>query len=247
MGILGGGYYLHNISLPIIRNAEKPENNVRDVFLGYFLVFLSYAICGFFGYYGFSGTYFTQNGQKEILSNCLLMFDPSNPFAIVIRFCVFVQLLVSLSLLFACQRQQIYLVYYGNQDQRSQKQTIFVNSLILILPFILAVFYPQVGKLAGYLGSVSGLFCIYVLPVITHLKALHTEINHPILSEALKNNDFTVSQASPSQSPLIAVGDRYLNRTTKNYGSEAERRKKFYISLGLGILIIVLGCFVVIA
>ena len=59
MGILGGGYYLHNISLPIIRNAEKPENNIRDVFLGYFLVFLSYTICGLFGYYGFSGTYFT--------------------------------------------------------------------------------------------------------------------------------------------------------------------------------------------
>jgi hypothetical protein len=91
MGILGGGYYLHNITLPIVRNAAKPENNVRDVFLGYFLVFLSYVICGLFGLYGFSGYYFTHGDPKqtEILSNCLLMFSPSNVFAIIIRFCVF--------------------------------------------------------------------------------------------------------------------------------------------------------------
>ena len=53
MGILGGGYYLHNITLPIIRNSKEPKNNVRDVFIGYFLVFLSYAICGVFGSFGF--------------------------------------------------------------------------------------------------------------------------------------------------------------------------------------------------
>lgn len=64
---------------------------------------------------------------------------------------------------------------------------------MLILPFVLAVFYPKVGKLAGYLGSVAGLGCIYVLPTITHLKALHLEIKHPILSEAIKNNSYRMT------------------------------------------------------
>jgi hypothetical protein len=54
LGILGGGFYLHNISLPIFRNAKHPENNVRDAFIGYFLVFLSYVSCGVLGSYGFS-------------------------------------------------------------------------------------------------------------------------------------------------------------------------------------------------
>lgn len=54
LGILGGGYYLHNISLPIFRNSKNPENNIRDAFIGYFLVFLSYVSCGVLGYYGFS-------------------------------------------------------------------------------------------------------------------------------------------------------------------------------------------------
>ena len=53
IGILGGGYYLHNISLPVYRNSKNPENNVRDVFIGYFLVFLSYCVCGTLGYFGF--------------------------------------------------------------------------------------------------------------------------------------------------------------------------------------------------
>ena len=57
LGILGGGYYLHNISLPIYRNSKNPENNIRDVFIGYFLVFLSYTICGVLGYIGFSSKY----------------------------------------------------------------------------------------------------------------------------------------------------------------------------------------------
>jgi hypothetical protein len=55
MGILGGGYYLHNIMLPIIRNAKNPENNQRDVVIGYTLVFISYIICGSLGYFGFTG------------------------------------------------------------------------------------------------------------------------------------------------------------------------------------------------
>ena len=58
MGILGGGFYFHNISLPVIRNSKHPENNARDVFFGYLAVFLCYVICGSLGYYGFSGIKF---------------------------------------------------------------------------------------------------------------------------------------------------------------------------------------------
>jgi len=64
-GILCAGYFLHTCSLPIIRSSKNPEKNDRDVFLGYFFVFLSYAICGVLGYIGFLGvdfsSYFTTN------------------------------------------------------------------------------------------------------------------------------------------------------------------------------------------
>ena len=55
MGILGGGYYFHNMSLSMLHNAENPEHNVRNIALGFFLVFLTYSLIGVLGVYGFTG------------------------------------------------------------------------------------------------------------------------------------------------------------------------------------------------
>ena len=105
MGILGGGYYLHNITLPIVRNAANPKNNARDVFIGYLMVFISYTLCGVMGYFGFSGTYFTKDeSYNGIKSNCLNMFPPENFYATIVRFATFCQILAAMCLMFACQR-----------------------------------------------------------------------------------------------------------------------------------------------
>lgn len=58
-GILCAGYYLHTCALPLIRSSKAPEKKIRDLFIGYLLVFLSYGICGALGYMGFLGTEFT--------------------------------------------------------------------------------------------------------------------------------------------------------------------------------------------
>ena len=63
-----GGFYLHNISLPIYRNSKNPKNNFRDVFAGFFLVFLSYIVCGCLGYVGFSAGPPLFEEDKEIAS-----------------------------------------------------------------------------------------------------------------------------------------------------------------------------------
>jgi len=54
MGVLGGGFYLHNISLPIYRASKNPKNNVRDMFLGFSVVCMSYILCGTLGAFGFN-------------------------------------------------------------------------------------------------------------------------------------------------------------------------------------------------
>lgn len=53
MGILGGGFYLHNMSLAIYRNSRRPEKSVRDIWLGYTFVALTYMFCGTIGALGF--------------------------------------------------------------------------------------------------------------------------------------------------------------------------------------------------
>ena len=70
MGILGGGFYCHNITLSIVRGSRNPENNVRDVFLGYFATFITYVVCGAAGYYGFLGSKF----EKKLYPT-----DPDDP------------------------------------------------------------------------------------------------------------------------------------------------------------------------
>lgn len=63
LGILCAGYFLHTCSLTIVRNSKNPEKNTRDVFIGYLLVFISYAICGSLGYIGYMGVNFASYYQ----------------------------------------------------------------------------------------------------------------------------------------------------------------------------------------
>ena len=71
MGILAGGFYFHNISLSVIHNARNPENNVRDVFLGYLATFLTYVLCGVMGYYGFTGSHFETKLEEPELKGLI--------------------------------------------------------------------------------------------------------------------------------------------------------------------------------
>ena len=87
MGILGGGFYLHNISLPIYRASKNPKNNVRDMFLGFFVVFMSYVICGCLGAIGFSSR--KTFGDTPIADNFLNMYDTKSIPAVIIRICCF--------------------------------------------------------------------------------------------------------------------------------------------------------------
>lgn len=69
-GCLGTGYFLHTCSLPILKANRNPENNTRDLFWGYLMVFISYATVGVMGYIGFMGfdfrTYFITE-QADVL------------------------------------------------------------------------------------------------------------------------------------------------------------------------------------
>ena len=91
MGILGGGFYFHNVSLSVCRTARNPQNNVRDVFLGYLATFITYVVCGVAGVYGFTGREFSHNLTKDglITQNCLDMFPVTDYLATIIRFCAF--------------------------------------------------------------------------------------------------------------------------------------------------------------
>lgn len=102
MGILGGGFYLHNISIPIYRNSKNPKNNVRDMFIGFLCVALSYIFCGVLGTFGFANPDLFKN--VDFKQNFLNMFSTFSVTATIIRTCSFFQITAGMCLMFACQR-----------------------------------------------------------------------------------------------------------------------------------------------
>ena len=60
MGILGGGFYFHNMALPIVANAANPQNNTRNIFIGFLCVFMTYSLVGVAGVYGFTGSKYAE-------------------------------------------------------------------------------------------------------------------------------------------------------------------------------------------
>lgn len=64
-GTLCTGYFLHTCALPVLRQSKNPEKNNRDLFIGYFLVYISYSVVGTFGYIGFIGTNYASFFENE--------------------------------------------------------------------------------------------------------------------------------------------------------------------------------------
>ncbi len=92
------------------------------------------------------------------------------------RLCAFFQLLTVNSLLFACERSQILLLTTGNQNASSQSINITMNTILIIPSFVLAIYYPQVGSIAGLAGAFGTMLCIYFLPIFTYMKYWWTKI-----------------------------------------------------------------------
>ncbi len=74
-GMLGIGYFLHTVSIPIVRNNKNQENNERDVTIGYMLVAGTYVIVGVMGYFGFMGAFFSTFYTKQYNPDSSLSFD----------------------------------------------------------------------------------------------------------------------------------------------------------------------------
>lgn len=55
----------------------------------------------------------------------------------------------------------------------------------MLVPTLITIFYPKIGSILGMIGAVAGLFIVYILPVITHLKKMRQDLQHPVLAMAI--------------------------------------------------------------
>jgi len=80
------------------------------------------------------------------------------------------------------------LLVTGKQEAKNYVINIGMNFLILIGPFLLAIWYPQVGTLAAFGGSFSTMLVIYFMPIITHLKFKYSSIRNPEVASLIKKS-----------------------------------------------------------
>jgi hypothetical protein len=124
-GILCVGYFLHPSVISITKNAKNPDNNVRDVTIGYFMAFACFSIVGAFGYFGFKGTafdqYFITNNTRELNQNCLNMFESTNPVAFVVRLIVFAMLFTTFPLVNVFLKSNMMNLCFYTQDVNNFK------------------------------------------------------------------------------------------------------------------------------
>ena len=147
-GILCTGYFLHTCSLPIMRSAKYPENNTRNLFASYLLVFLSYAIVGGFGYVGFLGTFFRnyfvrilyQTRTGQINQNCLNMFAGESVLAFVARVALFFLLFASYPLFNLYLRTHLLNIFWQGKEAET-KHLLVLNLVITAIPLTLALLY----------------------------------------------------------------------------------------------------------
>ena len=182
------------------------------------MVFMCYAVVGTMGYFAFAGSdfknvYFTQTSDQGIISqNFLNMFTYDQAPAILVRTMIYIQLSCSYPLVNHFQRVILFNLIWKTPNV-SDYQFRMMNICISTVPLCFALFYPKIGSILGYAASVSGFLMIYVVPVLAYMKMREIEIKHPLLAQALQENEVELFVPDPSKlqySPKAETGDSPL-------------------------------------
>ncbi|VDM80719.1 unnamed protein product, partial [Strongylus vulgaris] len=161
-GLLTMSYFIHNAVITILRNQGNPQNNARDLCIGYGLVAFSYIFVAF--------TFFAAFPFKRscIRDNLLNNFPADYPFSAAARVLILFQLLTILPLVLFFIRSQISCAifnqpYPGTEPFRLVK-VVALNATLVCAGVLIAIFYPNIGSITRYFGSFSGMMYIYALP-----------------------------------------------------------------------------------
>ena len=136
------------------------------------------------------------------------MFANTDILAFFIRFALFALLFCCFPLINHFLRSMVFQLFFPGKEITSK---IFypVNVICLIIPASITIFYPKIGSILGYIGAFAGFLIVYFLPVITYLKLLKTQMEHPLLAQAILNDQYEFKTSGGSmleiKSPKIVI------------------------------------------
>merc|ERR1712063_245228 len=91
-GLLSISFYIHGMILPIIKSAKNPQNNVRNVTIGFILVAVCYAIVGSVGYLAYWSDPDVPAIPQEFLQIYDMLEESTNPGVILANLLLLFQL-----------------------------------------------------------------------------------------------------------------------------------------------------------
>lgn len=145
-----------------MRNQEQPKNNARDLSIAYCLVALTYISVGFLFYMAFPR-------DKACIQQVLLDNLPAQDvMTFIARLFLLFQLTTVFPLIVYITRVQ-FLLYFFNKVYPSFLHVFVLNVVLVACCVLCAVFYPHVGNIIRYVGSLSGLAYNYSLPCIVYI------------------------------------------------------------------------------
>lgn len=118
----------------------------------------------------------------------------------------------------------------------------------------MTIFYPNVASVLGLVGAFAGLLIVYILPVITYLKKVKTECEHPLLAKAIEKNLYVMRTTGTDMqmSPKIVVNNAVLEGATPmtmrraNQQNKKPDMKRFYWECFTHSFIIIYGVLIVV-
>ncbi|GMS96993.1 hypothetical protein PENTCL1PPCAC_19168, partial [Pristionchus entomophagus] len=167
-GTLTLSYFIHNAVLTILRNQKHPENNARDLSIGYGLAAFCYVFIGFTFFAAFPV-------QRSCISdNFLNNFGTGDVMSATARLFLLFQMLTVLPLLMYLIRTQFFYATLGKTWPGLTK-VCALNAVVIALAVSIAILYPKVGSILRYVGSFSGLVYVFALPCMVYMKKLQLD------------------------------------------------------------------------
>ncbi|XP_071546894.1 neutral amino acid transporter 9-like isoform X2 [Panulirus ornatus] len=168
-GTLSLAYFIHNCVVTIMQGNRHQENNVRDLTIAYFMVALTYIPIGVLFYICFPLPKYC------VVDNFLDNFPPHDVVLAVVRGFLFFQILTVYPLLGFFIRNQLFTYFLGASYEYKLWQVSLLNICLITFSVLVAILYPNIGFIIRWIGAITGLAYIFVLPCVTYMLALHRQ------------------------------------------------------------------------
>ncbi|XP_045467070.1 sodium-coupled neutral amino acid transporter 9 homolog isoform X3 [Harmonia axyridis] len=171
-GMLTMSYFIHNIIISMMKNNRHQENNGRDLTIAFALVTFTYSAIGGLLYISFPLS------KWCIEDNILNNFGKFDKLVLFGRALLFFQLSTVFPLLAYMLRKDIFsYLSFLKEDEKKFRYipVIIMNAILVVICILFACFIPRIGTIIRYIGALSGMVYVFMMPNLLNIYSLRKE------------------------------------------------------------------------